>query len=259
MDWMRQPDNPYFAPALVNRVWAGYFHAGLIEPTDDLNLANPPSNAPLLAYLADGFVASGDDLKWLHRTIVGSHAYQRSWRPNETNVHDERNLSRAVLRRLPAEVAQDAIRLATASTEERRMLADDPAGARAIGVASGLAGRSFDTYAVSLFGKPSRQINCDCERSSEPSLLQTVYLRNDRDVWTLLRSKRGWLAQADTMRGDNDDQIIRGAYLRTVSRPPTKEEARIAQEHLSNAPDYGEGLRTLLWALLNTKEFLVNR
>ena len=88
---------------------AGFLGAGIINPPDDMNLANPPSNAALLDYLTEGFVAHGYDMKWLHREICNSRTYQLSWRPNATNKLDERNYSRSVIRRLPAEVAYDAL------------------------------------------------------------------------------------------------------------------------------------------------------
>ncbi|MEX2187444.1 MAG: DUF1549 domain-containing protein [Pirellulales bacterium] len=118
MQWMREQDNPYFAKAFVNRVWASYFNVGIVEPPDDLNLANPASNEPLLDYLTAGFIASGYDMKWVHREIATSRTYQLSFKVNETNQRDERNFSHAVLRRLPAEVAYDAVAQATASDAE---------------------------------------------------------------------------------------------------------------------------------------------
>jgi len=263
MDWMRQADNPYFARAIVNRVWASYFDVGLIDPPDDLNLANPASNPALLDYLADAFIAKGYDLKWLHREISGSRTYQLSCRPNQTNLHDERSYSRAVIRRLPAEATYDAILYATASDEARRMLDAKPGSLRAIGAVSGLTGRDAgaSSYALNLFGKPPRAINCDCERSAEPNLLQLVYLRNDQEIETLLDRKDGWLKE---LRGDKNlkikiDALIREAYLRTLSRPPQESELAIAREHVSAAADPLSGLRDLLWALLNTKEFVVIR
>jgi hypothetical protein len=261
MDWMREKENPYFAKAFVNRVWAAYFGAGLVDPPDDLNLANPPSNPQLLDYLADGFIDSGYDMKWLHRTIATSHTYQRSWRPNETNRHDERNHSRAVLRRLPAEVAYDTVVLATASDEERKKLDADPSGLRAIGRSSGFAGRRGDqsSYAVDLFGKPPRATNCDCERSNEPALLQIVYLRNDPEVLKLLDRPTGWLKQVAKEKRTDADELIREAYLRTLSRMPGERELGIARQHLAEAKDMQAGLKDLLWVLLNTKEFVVNR
>lgn len=259
MDWMRQEDNPYFARAFVNRVWAGYFNVGIIDPPDDHNLANPPSNPALLAHLSREFVQHGYDMKWLHRTIASSRTYQLSWRPNETNRHDERNFSRSVLRRLPAEVAYDALVQATASDDARKTLHTDPVSTRAIGVSSGFAGpRDVGNYAVVLFGKPARTINCDCERSAEPSLLQTVYLRNDPEVLKLLDRKDGWLQQVRA--GDREaESLVRQAYLRTLSRMPDERERAASLKHLREAPDLISGLRDLLWALLNTKEFLVNR
>ncbi|MFN4258234.1 MAG: DUF1549 domain-containing protein [Gemmataceae bacterium] len=259
MDWMRQPENPYFARAFVNRVWGSYFHVGLIDPPDDLNLANPPSNPALLDYLAAGFTQSGYDMKWLHRAITNSHTYQRSWRPNDTNRHDERNFSRAVPRRLPAEVAVDAINLATAADAARKALDADPVNTRAIGVVSCFTGgRDVNNYATNLFGKPPRTINCDCERSDEPSLLQTVYLRNDQEVLRQLDRKDGWLQQAVAARL-TPEELTRQAYLRTLSRSPDPREAAIARRHLEEAHDLTSGLRDLMWALLNTKEFIVNR
>ena len=95
MDWLRSKDNPYFAKAFVNRVWANYFNVGIVEPPDDLSLANPPSNRPLLDYLAQGFIEHGFDMKWVHREICNSRTYQLSWQPNETNAKDERNFARS--------------------------------------------------------------------------------------------------------------------------------------------------------------------
>lgn len=261
MDWMRDAENPYFAKAFVNRVWANYFGTGFIEPADDLNLASPATNPELFDYLADGFIASKFDMKWLHRTIVSSHTYQRSWKSNETNKDDEKNHSRAVLRRLPAEVVVDAISLATASDDERKRLSADPSGLRAIGRVSGYSGGrgNESAFASNLFGKPVRATNCDCERSNEPAVLQTVYLRNDPEVLTMLDRPTGWLKQVAKTKTKDADVLVRQAYLRVLNRLPDEREAGIARKYLTDAKDTPSGLRDLLWALLNTKEFIVNR
>lgn len=196
MDWMRQQENPYFAKAIVNRVWAAYFNVGIIEPADDLSLANPPSNAPLLDWLTREFVAHKYDLKWLHKTIATSNTYQASWRTNATNELDTRNFSHAVMRRMPAEVAVDAMQLATAADSE---IANFQTGVatRAIGpgvgYGKGNGGRGQVNYALATFGKPARETNCDCERSLAPSLLQTLYLRNDREMLAMIDRRGGWL------------------------------------------------------------------
>jgi hypothetical protein len=325
MEWMRSKSNPYFAKAFVNRVWANYFGSGIINPPDDMNLANPPRNAALLEYLADRFIDHGFDMKWLHREITKSQAYQRSWKSNDSNRLDERNFSRAVIRRLPAEVLVDAVTQATAGATAMAAATTD-IEPRAIGPKSGLglsrAGRGGD-YAARIFGASARDTNCDCNRSNEPNLLQSIYLQNDQEMLASMERKGSWLAevargpgkgvsevaeltsrldrlQANLERAeknkayglitvlederrevrrqlkqakeredgrdksptpvasDDPEEIVRQAYMRTVSRPPDSREAAAARAYLADAGEMGKGLRDLLWALLNTKEFITN-
>ena len=201
MDWLRAKDNPYFAKAFVNRVWANYFNVGIVQPPDDLSLANPPSNRALLEHLANGFIESGFDMKWVHREICNSRTYQLSWQPNETNAKDERNFARAVPRRLAAEVAVDALATAIASDEKAGTYLTSLTG-RAISVAGASAranqgANARDTgFALQVFGRSIRESNCDCDRSMDASLLQTVYLQNDSSVLTAIESgKDSWIGQ----------------------------------------------------------------
>jgi len=275
MDWLRREDNPFFAKALVNRIWAHYFGLGIIEPADDLNLANPPSNGPLLDYLSQGFVRSGYDLKWLHREIVSSAAYQRSWRTNETNDGDRRNFSHMLPRRLPAEVAYDAVLQATTSSKKLAAMRD-AVEKRAISHASTTG--AVNRYAVQVFGKPERATTCDCERSGEPTLLQAVFLQNDREMLQLIE-RGGWLAEVaqqcreplpgsgTTVKSKGKQEpvtdalrkeLIQEAFLRTLSREPAADEVARAQRHFASTATTSEGVRDLLWALLNTREFIVN-
>jgi hypothetical protein len=343
MAWLRSPENPLFAKAFVNRVWANYFNVGIVNPPDDMNLANPPSNAPLLQHLADGFIASNFDMKWLHREILNSQTYQLSWEPNPTNRLDERNFARAVPRRLPAEIAWDMVSQAISNDEKYAKFATSNDG-RAVAISG--AGvryqndRTGASYALTIFGRSIRESNCDCDRSQEPSLLQTIFLRNDGQVLSMLDSKDGWLSQvakengisfqsksptqddranaarlgksrqaalarvksaeallAKARKSKDENKIARAtsalekaqkqfkkfespaatdsvessagkivdirkaiddAYLRTLSRKPTESEAETAQEFVAESKDQLDGLRGVMWALLNTKEFIVN-
>jgi hypothetical protein len=332
MEWMRDDGNPYFARAIVNRVWAAYFNVGIVEPPDDLSLANPPSNEPLLDHLAAEFRRHDFDLKWLHREIVTSRTYQAGWRTNDTNRLDERNFSRAVPRRIPAEVTLDAIRMATAADADACTMAAS-SGGRAVADATAVGWGQSGKYALAVFGRSTRESNCDCDRSMEPSLLQTVFLQNDRDMLAQIERRGGWVeavsrpyeaakveatraavgkarnaerlalqaeqrlqklkdrgasdkaiaaaeaALAAARRNAPGDQppavspaasppaepapadvarIVRQAYLRTLSRPPTEAEASRATSYFSETASVREAARDLLWALLNTKEFVVN-
>ncbi|PHR94989.1 MAG: hypothetical protein COA78_31045 [Blastopirellula sp.] len=196
MEWLRKKDNRYFSKAFVNRIWASYFNVGIVEPADNLALGNPPSNEALLDYLAQGFVESGYDMKWVHREIVNSATYQRTWKPNDTNRLDFHNFSRAIPRRLPAEVAYDIVSQATSNDELFATYHDDVEG-RTLSIPgtrpSGKTGSA--AYGLQVFGRSLRESNCDCDRSMEASLLQTVYLQNDSDVLNKISGKLGWVDQ----------------------------------------------------------------
>ncbi|QEG01592.1 hypothetical protein Mal15_56690 [Stieleria maiorica] len=256
MDWLRQPENPWFAKAIVNRVWASCFHVGIIDPPDDLNAANPPSNPELLDYLATEFVKRDYDLRWLLAEITNSSAWQRSVRPNATNLNDRKHFSRAIPRRIPAEVAYDAMKQVLCASTQQESVRED-LSRRAVGH---LSMRMAGTYAMHVFGKPERAVTCDCERVNEPSLLQSVFMQNDPLVLILLGDS-GWLAEIREHQQPTtavQQRWIEEAWLRAFSRPPRSEELERALSHLSSAPSVGEGMEDLLWSLFNTKEFLLN-
>jgi len=259
MHWMLTEPNHYFAKAFVNRIWANYFNTGIINPPDDLNLANPPSNKALLSYLTESFIESGYDMKWLHRTIANSRTYQLSWRANKTNRNDERNFSHAILRRLPAEVAVDALiqstinekSLAKAHTDiKNRKIGQHPKSNQT---------RSID-FSLLIFGKPLRTTNCDCERQDDPTLLQALYIRNDSEMLEMLGRNGGWIDQLSKAKPETIkiDDLIQTAYLRTLSRFPTEAESKDCSEYFAEVETQMEGLRDLMWALLNTQEFITN-
>lgn len=256
MKWMDEPDNPWFAQAFVNRVWASYFNVGIVDPPDDLNPANPPSNPALIEWLVDEFVQRDFDMKWLHRQIVSSDTYQRSWVPNDTNREDRRNFSRAVPRRLPAEVVYDGVKQAVAASDKADEVRLD-LSRRAIGH---LSMRLAGTYAMQVFGKPDRAVNCDCERVNQPTLLQAIFLQNDPLVDQRLEDS-GWLTEIDNQVAagttPSSVSLVREAWLRTLSRIPEPDESARGVKCLAEAASVTQGLRDLLWALINTKEFVL--
>ncbi len=250
-DWLRQRDNPYFARALVNRYWKHFLGRGLVEPEDDMRVSNPPSNPELLDALADSFVRSGYDLKALVRLIATSKAYDRSSLPNATNERDRRNFARFYAKRLPAEVLLDALNLVAGVREPFDGL---PSSFRA----AQLPDDGFDSEFLTIFGRPKRESVCECERSSEANLSQTLHLLNSSELQGKLAHGTG---RAAKWVGDRrpDAEKVDELYRVALSRPPTADEREVCLVHLQKRRDekkLRQGYEDLIWAVVNGKEFL---
>ncbi len=262
MAWLRQPDNPFFARAIANRIWAHYFGRGIIDPPDHLSPLNPPSHPELLAELSKGFIEHNYDLKWLHRTILNSRTYQQSAKTNPTSKADTRNYASFYPRRLPAELLVDALNHATGGQETYPAELRLPAGAKAIEVAGSVeAGkeRASLAYAFRIFGRPLRasEVQCDCERDGTPTVVQTLYLANHPRVMEKINRPDGRIAQLVQALPD-EGKRIEELFLWSLSRLPTDEERQACQKFVKESASPEQGLKDLLWSLLNTKEFLLN-
>ncbi|MCA9060690.1 MAG: DUF1553 domain-containing protein, partial [Planctomycetaceae bacterium] len=263
-DWMSSPQNPFFARALVNRYWKHFLRRGLIEPEDDIRDTNPPTNPELLTALEQHFIQSGFDLKALVRVITQSSTYQLSSTPNEFNVADDQNYSRYYPRRLQAEVLLDAI---DDLTGNRTDFANLPPGTRAIALPDNSYNRSSPF--LKTFGRPENESVCECERVQSSSLAQSLHLMNATDIRGKLAAGGGraaTLAKSDAA----PEEKIRTLYLAAFSRAPTDYELQTAVEYLAEqridadgnpvdpARAASDNFQDLLWALINTGEFLFN-
>ena len=247
-DWLTSPDNPFFARALVNRVWGHLLGRGIVEPVDDFRDSNPPSNAALLDQLARQFVEHGYSRKWLIRTIMLSRTYQRSARTNEFNVDDDRYFSHAMPRMLSAEQLLDAICQVTGVPEK---FAGVPAGTRATQLPEPPKNHTF----LRVFGQPQREMACECERSGDSNLSQALQMINGPTVHNKLRADDGRI-KALVDAGTSDDSIIRELYQSALSRSPSDAELSAALTHIDKTEDRRQALEDVGWAVLNMKEFL---
>jgi hypothetical protein len=143
-------------------------------------------------------------MKWLHRTTATSDAYQRSRKANATKESDRRNFSHAFLRRLPAEVAMDALTSATAGALELAQFHSN-VKSRYIGLKTtqGGDGRGQRLYSLGIFGRPDRITTCDCERSNDPTLLQSLFLYNDAEMYKLINGG-GWITDLNRVERAED-------------------------------------------------------
>ncbi len=250
VDWMTRKDNPFFAQSVVNRLWGHFLGQGIIEPVDDVRVTNPPSNPELLAWLASDFVRNRFDLKRTMRNIVLSETYQRSSIPTSTNSADTKYLSTFRFKRLPAEPLLDAIGVATGVPEK---FAGYPVGMRA----SELPDATAQSYFLDLFGRPARNIVCQCERSDNPNLGQVLHFMNGKGINDRLTSKEGRIAQL-VSSGKSNTEIVRELYLATLSREPELDEMLTASLRIHASQERRQGVEDILWVLLNSKEFVFN-
>ncbi len=251
--WLTAPDNRMFAQNLVNRFWGYAMGRGLVEPLDDMRATNPASNPELLDALAADFVRAKFDMKHLLRTIFNGRAYQLDAGPTDGNRADAANVhfTRYTVRRLTAEQLADAIDFATGTREKYPGL---PLGTRAIQ----LPDSEVKSYLMDTFGRPARQVLCECERTTRPNIAQAMHLLNGDFLNKKIADKAGRVEKLVAAKTPVP-RAVEELFLATWSRPPTPAEQARAEGWVAAAPTPREGLQDLLWVLVNSREFLFNQ
>lgn len=250
-DWLTDRDNPFFARSVVNRYMRYLLGSGLVEPVDDMRSTNPASNVELLDALADDFVEHNFDLKHLIRTIMTSRLYGLSSQPTAENRSDNRFYSHYLVKRLSAEPLLDAIDHATGVKTKFPNL---PLGTRAID----LPDAEYNDYFLNTFAKPRRTSVCECERSPDANLAQALHTLNGDTLAKKIADKNGFVTQQLATKPDHDD-LVRRLYLNALCRLPTEAELDYSRQLLSESATPEEAYEDLLWALINSKQFLFVR
>jgi hypothetical protein len=251
--WLRSSDNPFFARAFVNRVWAHYLGTGLVEPVDNFSVANPPSNERLLDALADDFIRHGYDLRRLERLILESRTYQLSSVPKGANAGDRTNYSHARARPMLAEVVVDVLNDALGSHDDPAP--DAPSSARAIEVAPDRLNAPYLARIFRVFGRAPRTAICDCGRATDPTLPQSLFLMTDT---VLLRKLQTGRLEKLLAREKSDDALVDELFLAALSRTPDDKERKAALKYVRWSFDRSAAWADVFWAILNTREFILN-
>ena len=250
-EWLLTPENPFLARAMANRVWGQFLGRGIVHPVDDFRATNPPVNPELLDALAADFAGHDFDLRHLMRRIMNSRLYQLSSLPNKTNVQDTSSFSRFYRRRISAENLHDIL-------------------VQVSGVESGFNNLRWDARSVELwttrmdsallesFGLPNSSENCPVERDDRPSMVQALHLMNSDKLQAKLADKNGRAAKLG--REDKpSDEVVNELYLALYSRWPSDEEKRVALEAFKGGDaKRHEAVEDIIWALINTAEFVFN-
>lgn len=255
--WLTSPQNPYFARAIVNKIWANYLGRGLVESVDDLRATNPASNEELLNALAQDFVKHNYDIQYLIRLIMNSATYQRSAIATADNKDDDRFYSHYLMKRMSAEVLLDAL---SQVTEVPTSYPGYPAGYRALQ----LPDSNVSSYFLTAFGRPSREFPCACERSDDANVTQSLHLSNGETLNDKIKATNS-IVERFLKEKKGDAETIESLYLAAFCRRPTADEMKNLVAILASAKGKTEAetlaerklaLQDLLWATLSSKEFL---
>lgn len=263
--WASQKDNPYFAKSLVNRYWKQFFGKGLVDPIDDMRLTNPPSHPKLLEALADFFTQSNYDMKALVKVMCESQAYQLGSDPNPHNLGDKQNFSRFIPRRMTAETFLDSI---NDITEMRESFPNQEADVTRVLY---LPDDAYNTGIPFLqtFGRPKMDSATDSARKTEATVSQSLAMINSGEVMKRITYPGGRAARVAKSGAEMGDQID-GLFLHAFSRYPKGDEKTRALQYIDSkvkaagdnkplqATNRQEAIEDLLWALINTKEFMFN-
>jgi hypothetical protein len=260
-DWLISPDNPWFAANAVNRIWARLMGRGIVNEPDDLRPGNRPSHPELLAFLARDFAARGYDMRHVYRTILNSQAYQRSSRANDQNRGDLTHYSHYLTRRLGAEQLLDALSQVTQTSEVFASSIPEPftrlpRDMRAVQIADG----SITTPFLDLFGRPPRDTAYERDRCNDTSVRQALHLLNSSDLERKVTGSERIKRLLNEKKTDRE--IIDEFYLAALSRHPTQSEQEKLMTYLSAGAGKDrsrpQALQDVLWAIVNTQEFLFN-
>ena len=257
--------HPQFARATVNLIWGRLMSVGFVEPSDAFDMLRltgkdaQPSNPELLEALAKDFATSGFRLKHTIRTILQSSAYQLSssypgtWK-DDLIPYYPRHFARV----LTGPEVVDAVSIVTGVPMTFSLGGEPMTRVKQLAtpqdIGRGGEGMAVDALLQSFFQSNRRT---PPQSGNRPSTLQALLMMksnvvNDR----VLASAKGRVATL-VASPRTDDEIIDELYLATSARTPSPAERSLARRTL--AGDRTRGTEDLLWALLNSPEFLVNR
>ena len=255
-DWLITPENPWFARSIANRVWYWLQGRGIVHEPDDLRPDNPAVEPELLDWLARELVAADWDLKHLFRLILSSQTWQLSSIPRDDDPRAEAHFAYYPVRRLSAEVLIDALCQITGTTEEYQSAIPEPytfvpEERRSITLADG----SITSPFLEMFGRPPRDTGLESERNDQPTVAQRLHLLNSSHVRRKIEESRRLGALIRSARAPR--VAAARLYLSILSRFPTPEELEVLQSYLAEGTvTPREGAIDLVWALINSSEFL---
>lgn len=253
VEWLTGSDNPYFAKAIVNRLWKAMMGRGLVEPVDDFRSTNPATHPELLTQLADDFVAHGYDLRRTLKQIARSETYARTTNALPENRADDRFYSHALQKPLEPEVLADALSDVLGLPD---MYGDEPEGTRAVS----LFNPKTESIALDILGRCSRETSCESATEATDALQRKLHLFNG-DLLNARIGVPGSRLDRLISNGNSPMAIVSAFYLAALSRYPTETEQQFWEQYINinvTADSQRAILEDMVWSLLTCNEFVSN-
>lgn len=243
--WVTSSSNPWFAKALVNRLWGELVGEGFYEPLDDIGPDRQATAPQTLDHLAASFTASGYDVKQLLRVIMATAAYQRDSR--DRREPDATPFAANVPQRLRADQLLNQLVVLLG-------LPDSPTGTAAAPPNAPAFRRTIRQQFNQMFGfDPSEP-----REEVKSSIPQTLILMNSPGIQGAISARAGMLGSL-LRQLPADEPVVVELYLRALNRQPSPREIQIALSYIQETGNRGEAFEDLLWSLINSTEFLHRR
>ncbi len=238
---MTSKENPWFAKAFVNRVWAEMLGEGFYEPIDDLGPDRQCSAPETMDFLCEQFIAADYNVKWLYETIANTDAYQRVSRARRDYTED------AFAANCPQRLRGDQL----------YDILTEVLGGSNVGAARGRGnqrGRQNQRTAFNTTFGYDPSVPRDEVTGSIP---QALYMMNSQPITAGTQAARPGSALAQILREfPKNDEAVTELYLRCLARVPSKDELQTCRDYLAGIDSRAEGIEDIFWVLINTAEFL---
>ncbi len=256
--WLIAPENEWFARNIVNRIWAWLFGRGIIHEPDDIRPDNAATNPELLSWLQKELLISNYDLKHIYRLILNSTTYQQSSVPAQSSPEADRLFAYYPVRQIEAEVLRDVLKSLFGAGETYSSLIPEPFTyipeyIPTVMIADGSISSAF----LETFGRPSRDTGLESERNGQSTDAQRLSLLNSSEIQRRIAASIPKFQKVPKGGRANVPKTAEQIYLSILCRYPTQEEFAIVKEYLkTNNGNMRQAGEDLVWALVNSKEFL---
>jgi hypothetical protein len=248
--WMTSATNPFFARAIVNRTWAHYFGRGFVNPVDDMHDKNAASHPLLLQVLAEQFAQGGFNVKDLVRAICNSETYQRTSKPSGNNESDEVLFSHMGIKVMSPEQMFDSLEKIGGGPGK-----NVPAGKKNKKPAQPNKKKGGPNNQRAAFVAFFQLGDGADPTEYQAGIPQALRLMNAPQ----LSNGNALLGKLVGIPDQQPAKVIEQLYLATVSRPPTLQEiSRLADYVRRQDGPPRKAYSDVLWALLNSSEFVLN-